>query len=74
MAELVNQAVGKEGNVTVTLTNEGLVIEAKADTKLVDASLKVVVGVDALLDMIAAKIPGTFDDKLIALAKVALKA
>lgn len=65
---------GKELDIKVEVKEGKVRLEAAFDGAQADAGAYVVIGVDELLDKLAAKIPGQIDDAVIALLKGALKA
>lgn len=72
MTDLANVQKG-EGNLSLKIENGKVMVELKYDGKQADASLTVSLDSDQYLDMLAEAIPGTIDDTVIALLKVAMK-
>ena len=64
---------GKEVDVGIEIANGKVEFSAVYGGAGGGAEFKAYVSSDYLLDKLAAKIPGTFDDALIAIAKEALK-
>jgi len=71
-SEVVNEQLGKVGHVGVSISGGKIV--AEVDAGLPVGSAKIVLELDAcaVLDAIAAAIPGTIDDAIIGVAKAAL--
>lgn len=70
---LVNEALGSEGSVSVDLSGGKLSLSAKYDSKGLDGEVKLSVDSDYFLDKLAEAIPGKLDDAVIAVLKAALK-
>ncbi len=64
---------GKELDVKLVFADGKLSIEAVDEGKQGGGTLKLYISTDALLDKLAAAIPGTLDDMIIGVAKEALK-
>lgn len=73
MVDLVNEALGSEGNVSLKF--EGGKAKLAVSHAHASGSVALVVEEDAcyFLDKLAAAIPGAFDDAIIAMAKEVLK-
>lgn len=73
MAELYKHDLGKEGALDVKLENGKIVVSLSHNHASGKVSLSVEEDGAYFLDKLAAAIPGTFDDVVIAIAKEALK-
>ena len=73
MTELVNKQIGKEGKLDLGFKEGKLELTLGLDSAGVDAGLFVTVEPDYFLDKLKAAIPGTVDDTIIDLLKVAFK-
>lgn len=71
--DLINKQLSPEANAKVVISEGKLSLMAVLDTAGMDASVVVSVDTDYFLDELAAKIPGTMDDAIIAVLKAALK-
>ncbi len=72
--ELINEKIGAEGSLGVKLSQGKLLVEAKHMHKSGSVSLVVEENADYFFDKLAAAIPGTIDDAVLALIKQAVKA
>lgn len=70
--DLVAGELGPEATYDVKLVEGKLVIAAKYDGAETDAELKVAIDAGLFVDKLAALIPGTIDDVIIAVIKGAL--
>lgn len=73
MTELANIQKG-EASLSVKIEDGKVKMEIKYDGKQADAAFSVTLEVDQYLDMLKNAIPGTIDDTVIDLIKVAMKA
>ena len=71
-ADLVAGPIGAEASYDVKLEGGKLVIAVKYDGAETDADLKVALDAGLFMDKLAALIPGTIDDAVIAVIKGAL--
>lgn len=71
-SDLVAGELGPEATYDVKLVEGKLVIAAKYDGAETDAELKVAIDAGLFMDKLAALIPGTIDDAIIAVIKGAL--
>lgn len=71
--ELGSGKLGPETDFEVQVKDGNLIVSSQTATPGVSVNLAVGVKADYFLDKLAALIPGTFDDAVIALAKQALK-
>jgi hypothetical protein len=73
MSQEKSVALGAEGSLNIKLENGKLVIEVKHVHASGEVVLRAVENPDYFLDKLAAAIPGSFDDAVIAIAKSAIK-
>lgn len=71
-SDLASGPIGAEASYDVKLVEGKLVIVAKYDGAETDAELKVAIDAGLFMDKLAALIPGTIDDAIIAVIKGAL--
>lgn len=71
--ELGSGKLGPETDFEVEVKQGNLVFSSQTSTEGVSATVAIGVKSDYFLDKLAALIPGTFDDAVLALAKQALK-
>lgn len=71
--DILVKDVGPEAKVKVVISGGKLSLVALLDTKGVDANVSVGIDSDYFLDELAKKIPGTLDDAIIGVLKMALK-
>ncbi len=71
-ADLASGPIGAEAVYDVKLVEGKLVISAKYDGAETDAEVKVTIEAGLFMDKLAAVIPGTIDDAVIAVIKGAL--
>lgn len=70
--EVANVDLAKELGLDIKIENKKLVLAVKYDGKGADATVMVEVEAAYFLDKLAAAIPGTLDDSVIAAIKLAL--
>ncbi len=71
--DLMEKEIGEEAKVVLTLGGGKIMLTGMADTAGMDVSVAVSVDTDYFIDQLAAKIPGTLDDAILAVLKGALK-
>lgn len=72
--EILNKQISPEALAKVEIKEGKIQLSAVLDTGGLDAQVTVSVDSDYFLDELAKKIPGTIDDAVVGVLKVALKA
>lgn len=71
--DILVKDLGPEAKVKVVIEQGKLKLVADLDTKGVDAQVSMAVDSDYFIDELAKKIPGTLDDAILNILKMALK-
>lgn len=71
--DLITKDLGAEGKVKLAIEGGKLSFICTYDGKGMDGEMKMSVDSDYFMDELAKKIPGTIDDSIIAVIKIALK-
>jgi hypothetical protein len=72
--ELLNQKIGSGGNAKLEFSGGKLIVSGSYDEGSLSGNLSFAVSSDVLIDELKKVIPGTLDDQMFDLLKIALKA